>query len=567
MLFLLLAILFSCQLSAIERIKSFHSDITIHPDSTMTVKETIKVKSENDRIRRGIFRSFPTKYKDNWGNKYVVGFDVLSVLKDGKEEPYHIESVSNGKKVYIGSENRWVSPGEHTYTIEYKTNRQLGFFDDHDELYWNVTGNGWIFPIDNASAIVSFPAGVDVKQVKLEGYTGYQGEKGQHYTASMATEEIPAALFNTTRRLNPNEGLTIVTSFPKGTLTPPSFFQKWVWFFSDNAHIFILFLGALLLILFSLWASRRVRKTQVMDTVIPLFYPPEGMSPGLVRYILRMGYDSKVLAADIVDMAVKGMLTIEYKKKFLSAGYTLHKKELPDAVSPLYFSLFHTLFSKKDSIEMAQKNSTSIQRIIDLVEKEYGKQTRGYFDYHGWYTAIAAMIGIFFGLASFLVIDESGLITLAMAVLYLIIVLVLAYTMRGYTPKGLSIKKEIEGFKMFLATTEEERLKIIGTPPTRTPELYETYLPYAIALGVEHQWSAQFAPLFEKMAERGNPYLLIWYSGLLFDSFQPSRFSSNLSSSISSSIASSSSSPGSSSGSGGGGSSGGGGGGGGGGGW
>ena len=141
------------------------------------------------------------------------------------------------------------------------------------------------------------------------------------------------------------------------------------------------------------------------------------------------------------------------------------------------------------------------------------------------------------------------------------------WLLRGYTPEGLEIKKQIEGFKLFLKTTEEERLKIIGTPPTKTPELYETYLPYAIALGVEQQWSRQFAPLFERMAEQGNSYMAVWITGGRFDTFNTNTFASGISSSISSSIASSSSPPGSSSGSGGRGSSGGGGGGGGGGGW
>ena len=62
--------------------------------------------------------------------------------------------------------------GEHTYTLSYRTDRQLGYFENHDELYWNVTGTGWMFPIDAASARVRLPAAVAAAQIAVEGYTG-----------------------------------------------------------------------------------------------------------------------------------------------------------------------------------------------------------------------------------------------------------------------------------------------------------------------------------------------------------------------------------------------------------
>ena len=112
----------------------------------MTVVETITVNSTGNVIKRGIYREFPTRYKDRHGNNYVVDFSVNEVLRDGKPESYHLEGLSNGTRVYIGRKEVFLNPGTYTYTIRYSTNRQLGFFKDHDELYWNVTGNGWSFP-------------------------------------------------------------------------------------------------------------------------------------------------------------------------------------------------------------------------------------------------------------------------------------------------------------------------------------------------------------------------------------------------------------------------------------
>jgi hypothetical protein len=125
-----------------ERILSFDSRIEVNPDAGMLVTETIKVLSTGEQIRRGIFRDFPTTYKDRTGNHYMVGFTVQEIMRDGKPEAWHTENLSNGVRVYMGRKEHLLPSGEHTYTLTYRTDRQLGFFKDHDEFYWKVTGNG-----------------------------------------------------------------------------------------------------------------------------------------------------------------------------------------------------------------------------------------------------------------------------------------------------------------------------------------------------------------------------------------------------------------------------------------
>ena len=140
---------------------------------------------------------------------------------------------------------------------------------------------------------------------------------------------------------------------------------------------------------------------------------------------------------------------------------------------------------------------------------------------------------------------------------YVIMLYLFSRSLKGYTIEGMRLKNQIDGFKLFLVTTETDRLKVIGTSPTKTPELYETYLPYAMALGVEQAWSAQFAPLFRKMEQAGTPYYPLWMIGWDSLAFSSSSFSSGFSSGISSAISSSGTPPGSKSGFGGGGSGGG----------
>ena len=139
-----------------ERIRSFASDIEVRADGSMLVTETITVNAQGRNIKRGIFRDFPTIYDGPWGLRVRVPFEVVRVTRDGAEEPYAIESLENGVRIRIGREEVVLPHGEHTYTITYETARQLGFFETHDELYWNVTGTGWAFPIDSIEARVRF---------------------------------------------------------------------------------------------------------------------------------------------------------------------------------------------------------------------------------------------------------------------------------------------------------------------------------------------------------------------------------------------------------------------------
>jgi len=186
----ILFVFFACVVSAVifvhsgaaaaaEKILSFDSSVKVYPDSSLEVRENIRVAASGDRIKRGIYRDFPTRYKDKRGNNYQVDFQVISASRDGRPESYRLERRSNGVRVYLGKSNIYLSPGEYDYTLVYRTNRQLGFFKDFDELYWNVTGNGWDFPIERASAVVDLPQGAEGHIRESDAYTGYSGSKGR----------------------------------------------------------------------------------------------------------------------------------------------------------------------------------------------------------------------------------------------------------------------------------------------------------------------------------------------------------------------------------------------------
>ncbi len=185
-----------------ERILDFRSNIEVHRDGAVTVTETIKVVSTGRKIKRGIYRDFPTTYKDRLGTTVRVGFKLVEVRRDGRPEPYRVESRSNGIRIYIGQKDVLLRRGTYTYKITYRTTRQIGFFENSDEFYWNVTGNGWEFAIERASASVVLPEGA--KALDHGAYTGRMGARGGDFIAGR--DARGHMTFITTRALKRREG-------------------------------------------------------------------------------------------------------------------------------------------------------------------------------------------------------------------------------------------------------------------------------------------------------------------------------------------------------------------------
>lgn len=168
--------------NAEERILNYEIEVDIRADASLEVTEHITVRAEGSQIRRGIYRDFPTRYKDRHGNNVVVGFEVLGVERDGRKEAWFTEQVGNGVRVNTGTDEFLPAlPGDYRFTLRYLTTRQLGFFAGHDELYWNAIGTGWQLPIENARVVARLPVAVDVELIAVEGYTGPQGAQEQHY--------------------------------------------------------------------------------------------------------------------------------------------------------------------------------------------------------------------------------------------------------------------------------------------------------------------------------------------------------------------------------------------------
>lgn len=612
-----------------ETIISFKSDVTVNSNSTLDISESIAIISDGSTIRRGIFRDFPTRYTDKNGVQVRVDFSVKNVSRNGQPENYVVESISGGKRIKIGDKDILIEPGIHKYIITYHTDRQLGFFKDYDELYWNVTGNGWQYAIQNAQVNIHLPSGANISNPSV--YTGPQGSSGHDAQINIASGSEFSA--STSRVLDQGEGFTVAVSWQKGIVAPPSAQQQQLWMLRDNAGYAGLLSTLLAVAVFFIWAWNKVGRDPLGGTIIPLFRPPESLGPAGVRFLWKQKFDDRAMAASLVGLAVKGRLKIENN----SGDYTVTKLENENhALSASEEMIYNAL--PQSSLALEKTNNATIRELNSKLEKHLDAQYRGsmFVKNLGWFSIGLFMSVIGLAVSAFLAPDGLGftglfvggfaaafwcavlvmgwasvkglisnqgifgkLKSIAMLIFLVPFIgaaiaipvaiaateefspqlvafiavtifvglfnLIFSYLMPAPTVAGRRILDAIEGFRLYMTTAEEKRLDML-TPPEKTPELFERYLPYAMALDCENAWNAKFASVLAAAAAVG-AVGAVWYSGSGRRNNDWGSITNDLGSSLASTISSSSVAPGSSSGSSGGGFSGGGGGGGGGGGW
>jgi uncharacterized membrane protein YgcG len=616
--------------AAAERILLFISDVNVLANSDLLVTETIRIQAEGDAFKHGLLRDFPTTYTRGNGTRVRVGFDVQSVTRDGVREAFTTERKGNGVEVRIGDPDVLLSFGPHEYVIRYLTTRQIGFFPDFDELYWNATGTGWAFTIDQAEARITLPASVAFLSSAF--YTGPQGATGKDTT--VIAQRPGYIAFRTTQPLPPHNGLTVAASWPKGIVTQPSSTQRSGLWLQDNGPLVVSALGLLLVFGYYLYAWRRAGRDPSRGTVVPLFAPPDDLSAAAVRYVRRMGFDDRTFTAAIIDLAVHGHL----KLAEIDKATWLKRRNGGKPIAAPEVAAESALFpGASTDLELKQKNHATLEKaheaLSDGLESAY--DGRLFHDHMGWSIAGAALSlaviaiallstwmaqgwdsfttfasdmvylivggvvlsllvnwvyrslaqgriltlllhvsgGLFalilglgsIGVATEILDDAPSWIAAAPVGLPLVLFPLAVsafYWMKAHTVAGRKITDQIEGFRQYLGVAEEARLDALN-PPDKTPELFERFLPYAIALDVENHWAQRFAGVLAAAAGA----TASWYSGSHDWGHDPTGFANHLGGELSNTIASASEAPGSSSGSGGGGFSGGGGGGGGGGGW
>jgi len=563
------SILVSSAFAQFFTIEKFHSDITIQPDASFTVTERVDVNFSQPR--HGIYRDIPVRYRDDLGHTIKTPTHVLSVTDEsGKKRKAKTSKKGNIVNIRIGDANRYVQ-GRQVYIITYRVENAVLFFSDHDELYWNVTGNDWKAPIEVASAHVKLAVPTQSKHLWAAAYTGPFGSKGSAADYETHTNEVA---FVTKNPLNIGEGLTIAFGWDKGLTAVPSAWKKFLWAIDVTENWIFLFPPLALASMFFLW-RRRGRDPRVRDSMTVMYEPPtfqnRSLTPAEVGTLMDEKFDPRDITSTIVGLGVKGYLRIEETKKegllFDSTDYYLKKLKDPDAqLGPFEKELMTSLFPAQfpgvyvsNLKNRFYTNLGTLKGILygELIRKKYfltnPEKVRGTY-------AMGGIVMMVFGAFAFAFLVPASIGKGVMAsILMGLPVFFFAKFMPAKTKTGASVYMDILGFREFMIRAEKDHLERMGDS-----HLFSKFLPYAMALDVTDNWAKAFQGIYQQPPE--------WYvSPLGIRTFDPYTFSHSIQSVTSTLSSAMFSSPrgsgGSGGGSGGGGSSGGGFGGGGGGSW
>lgn len=511
-------------------IDKFHSDIVVNEDSSCVVRETIEVRFHTSR--HGIYREIPYKYVDERGGTIKTPLKVLSVTDDsGRDWKYTATKKGNVVNIRVGDPEKYVS-GIQKYVITYKIENAILFFDDHDELYWNVTGNYWWATIKEASSNVRLAVKNQSRSLWAACYTGALGIK--EAACGYETSGNIAGFF-TVRELRPREGFTIAFGWDKSLVSPPSSWQKFIWIVDIRENwVFVMPLFSMF-IMINMW-RRRGRDPRVREAVTVRYEPPRynnvPLTPGEVGVLVDERLDSRDITSTIVGLAEKGYIRIEEAKSegliFDSADYYLARLKGPDDnLSPFETLLMNRIFSGDLHGRMVSDLKNKFYADLDLLKNAlYGEVvTKRYFlvspeKVRNVYVTAGVFIIVLSGIA-FTLLTFSGKGVVA-AILTGLPVVAFSRVMPAKTRTGASIYMDILGFQEFMERAEKDRLERMGDK-----NLFSRFLPYAIALDVVDNWAKAFEGIYQEPPR--------WYaSHAEFGTFSPHHFSRSITSATSS---------------------------------
>lgn len=479
-----------------ERIISFDSKITINTNSSIDVKETIEYYFPSSK--HGIFRTIPYRYIDETNKQYFqTPITILSVTND-KNTPWQYSKSTDGNylTLKIGDPNKTIN-GRQTYVISYNVLGVINYFDDHDELYWNVTGYDWEVPIGKVTTQVGLLEDIDYTKLQLACYTGATGSKEQNCTKSYETGKAD---------FSAGQGpLTIVVGWNKGILTAverqydqPSDFDK-LWNKIHYESAWFLLLPIIVLILLLIRYYRSGRDPFGRGTIAPEFEPPDGLKPAEMGTLIDEKADNQDISSTIIDLAVRGYLKIKEKDK----KYTLIKtKDANGQLQDFEKDIFKNIFNGASEVELKNIHETFADKIGNIKQDLYNRlvDVRQYFFKNPdkvrkkWY--LGGCLVMFFSPVLFI----FSIILATASFISGILVLAFGHSTPKKTREGVIAKEKSLGFKEFLYRAERYRVQW-----QEKERIFEKYLPYAMVFGITEVWAKNFQDIYKQPPD--------WYEG------------------------------------------------------
>jgi hypothetical protein len=504
-------------------VQSFEATVNVETDGSILVEETIVPRFTGSW--NGIFRTIPIQYRTPQGLNYTLRLNVESVTDgEGRALKYESSRERHYRKLRI-----WV-PGAadatRTVNLRYRVQNGLRFFDEHDELYWNVTGDEWEVPIEVASAHVRLPEAASGVRA-----TAFRGAYGSTEQSDVSTGPDGVRV-QTSRGLGMREGLTLVVGWNPGAVHRPTAVDKTADFVYSNLPLAVPPL--VFFAMFRLW--RRRGRDPELAPITTQYEPPAQMTPAELGTLIDGKPDMRDITASIVDLAVRGYLHIaetENERFFglvSSKEYTFtlktDRREWA-ALKKHERDLLGAMFaSSADSVTLSDLKNKFYKNLPGLRDELYGRLVNDGF-YTGrpdrvrlFYILGGIGVGLLIGFASAGILASLGMQPasgIIAGVLSASIVAFFGWFMPARTTRGTRELEKVLGFREFLTRVEGDRLERL----VKTPAMFEKFLPYAMAFGVEENWAKAFDGIYDQPPS--------WYSGPGgISTFRPSAFTHNL---------------------------------------
>jgi uncharacterized membrane protein len=505
-------------------IERFDATVDVSPDGTLVVEETIVPRFTGSW--NGIFRTIPIQYRTPQGLNYTLRLAVESVTDGaGGALKYESSRERHYRKLKI-----WV-PGAvdatRTVKLRYRVNNGLRFFDEHDELYWNVTGDEWDVPIEAAAATIRLPDGVAAVRA-----TAFRGAYGSTEQAS-ATIDGTAVIVRAEGGLSFREGLTAVVGWNPGVVHRPTAAERTTEVLYSNVPLVIPIV--VLIGMYRLWRTRG--RDPQLAPITTQYEPPAAMTPAELGTLVDGKPDMRDITATIVDLAVRGYLRIEetVNEGFLGIDlfsskdyrFTLVKPrtEWKD-LKPHERDLLEAMFGSGDSVGLSALKNKFYKHLPGIKNELYGDLVSdGLYASRPdrvrlLYIIGGVVLGVAIAVASAALMSAFGMQPVAgivAGILSGLVVVLFGWFMPARTVKGTRELEKVLGFQEFLSRVESDRLE----RTIRTPETFEKFLPFAMALGVADTWAKAFEGIYTEPPR--------WYSGPGgIHTFRPTAFASDL---------------------------------------
>ena len=521
-------------------IEDFHAEVRVEATGRVHVIERIRVRFEGSY--EGIYRDIPIEYRQALGFNYTLRLSDIEVTDSGGNElRFETSRERHYRRIKI-----WVPDARdaaRTVTISYTVENGLRWFEEDDrawtEFYWNVTGDEWPVPIDAASARVVLPR--TASGVRARAFTGAYGS-----TASDAEIRVDGSVIGVASRggLGIKEGLTVTVALdtreggePDGAyvIAPPSTADKVVAWLRSNWPIFLPLL--VFLVMYGVW-SRHGRDPE-RRPLTTRYEPPEGLTVSEAGTLIDNRIDMRDVTSMIVDLAVRGYLRIRKEEGATFLGFNVGgdtfeferlrgRREWDDLA-------YHEIRLLDALFDDGAKHVVSTSDLKNRFYKDLPGIKNALWDSlvgHGMYrsrpdhvqavwlvaAAVVGFGGAFVGAGAASATGMSTVTTVTAAVLSGIIVAAFGVLMPARTSRGARAHEEALGFEDFLDHVESDRYRRMITGP----EMFERFLPFAMAFGVEEKWAAAFADLYRDQQPS-------WYVGPSGSRFHAAGLTSDLS--------------------------------------